>query len=1064
MKSRLPWDASRRSRCHPGMPYCIALVVLTSIPLAELRAQDRARERFDVAIGLLQRELWDEAAKQFRRFLRDSADHPLAPEARYRLGGCEEKLGNPARAIDAYVAALRTRGLRFRPECRYRAGKLLQSAKRYGEAATQLAALVDETEPRHYLRLAGTYALGECLRDGGKPKEALAAFMATAKAERDPAGTFGMPALYHAGFLHTAAGAHADAATCFEQAAQRFAKHEARPECLFLAGEAAFRAEEWQRAARGYRAAIDAGGRFVTDARYGLAWTRVRQDRVEDAIEAFAEVAAKDADSPLASKAQLEQGALLQRLGRARAAIPVLEALLKKSVPSADDRVRALEVLGLAQLDAGLAEDASNTFRTALRAGLDTATKARIAYDLGEALTELEQWRPATQAYDVAVEAGTEAKDVELVGDALYGAAVAFHELEEFGASIARASRIVDAIGAHRLAVEALFARAEGRFALSEWKRAEADYARIDPEHPLREQAVFKHAWCAYLDTRPGVAGDRFEAIAEDKGAFAEESLSLATLARFQAKDTERALVNADRYLVRYKDGKYLSRTERVAAQVLAQQDKLDAAATRVARAAAAEKDVTKARADRLQVGELLFRRGDYEAAGESYAMIAGESTATGAKALMGLAWCAFELGDDDDCEARIASALAHPKVGDEAASMLELLSSLHHRGKRFDKAEAAARTYLQRYPKHARAGELRYALGVALSRMERHADARRVLEALAADRVAAEKLERPDRLWYELAWARRKSKDETRALEAFAEVLKRSEDVELLGESRLHLGLARLAALGGASDKSKESKAVNDSAAAELLEAVEGRYRAQARYRLGFARFERGDLERAVPLFESILTLGPERSKSLFDEALFFAGECAYRQARRARAREAFENLLQRSPDGARAQLARLHVGHVDLEDGRPAAAIARLDEWIRRGEGEAQGDRAQAHVWLGRARVARKDWKAAITSFQVAEKLSDGPLGAEAQYCIGETHRLAGDRDAAIDAWLKLTILYGQDDWVAKGLLAAGEAYLAQDEKKKARKFLSELVERFGKSGEAQRARALLAKLRGE
>ncbi|MCA8971356.1 MAG: tetratricopeptide repeat protein, partial [Planctomycetes bacterium] len=505
-----------------------------------------------------------------------------------------------------------------------------------------------------------------------------------------------------------------------------------------------------------------------------------------------------------------------------------------------------------------------------------------------------------------------------------------------------------------------------------------------------------------------------------------------------------------------------------------------EAAAARGAGAAAAEKDSGQQEADRLQMGELSFRRGDFEGAAKAYQAIAGEKSEAGAKALQGLAWCAFELGNDEECARYVDAAIAHPRIGDGAPSMLELVSSLHHRAKQFDKAEIAARTFLNRFPKHPRAAEMRYALGVALARRDRNAEALATLEDLAKDGKAVQGLERPDRLWYELAWARRKQNDEKGALAAFAQVAASSKDVELVGEAKLHLGVAELAKLdgdatengkNGANGSPKNAAAAMsdaeqkqaDARAAELLQATQGRYRAQALYRLGFSRFERGDLEGAAGLFERILALGPDEAQSLFDEALFFAGECAYRRDDRNRARDAFVKLLERNAAGARAPMAKLHLGHVDLEDGRAAAAVRSLEEWILGSKDAPAGDRARAALWLGRARALRKDWDAAVASFEAATKLSDGPLGAEAQYRIGEARRDAGDLDGAIDAWLKLSILYGQPEWVQKGLLASAEGYLAQDQKAKAKKLLGELIERFAKSESAKAARNLLQKLSG-
>jgi uncharacterized protein HemY len=112
-----------------------------------------------------------------------------------------------------------------------------------------------------------------------------------------------------------------------------------------------------------------------------------------------------------------------------------------------------------------------------------------------------------------------------------------------------------------------------------------------------------------------------------------------------------------------------------------------------------------------------------------------------GARAQEGLAWCAYELGDDASCQKLIEQALAHPELKDRGGSLYELLATLHHRAQRWEPAAAAARAGLEKYPNHPRAGELRYALGASLARAGKDAEARPVLE-----QCVTQGTRRPDR------------------------------------------------------------------------------------------------------------------------------------------------------------------------------------------------------------------------------------------------------------------------------------------------------------------------------
>ena len=77
---------------------------------------------------------------------------------------------------------------------------------------------------------------------------------------------------------------------------------------------------------------------------------------------------------------------------------------------------------------------------------------------------------------------------------------------------------------------------------------------------------------------------------------------------------------------------------------------------------------------------------------------------------------------------------------------------------------------------------------------------------------------------------------------------------------------------------------------------------------------------------------------------------------------------------------------------------------------------------LWLGRAEQQRGRFAEAEVSLARAETASIGPVGAEAQFRIGECRRSAGNLQAAADAFVKLPILYGDAGWVRRGLLEAG------------------------------------------
>ena len=83
---------------------CI-LVAVAALHVS-LGAQNRASERFQLAVGLIDRGMHDDAAKQLERFLEEQPQHANRDEAQYRLGCCYLKLDKPAKAVAALRAAL----------------------------------------------------------------------------------------------------------------------------------------------------------------------------------------------------------------------------------------------------------------------------------------------------------------------------------------------------------------------------------------------------------------------------------------------------------------------------------------------------------------------------------------------------------------------------------------------------------------------------------------------------------------------------------------------------------------------------------------------------------------------------------------------------------------------------------------------------------------------------------------------------------------------------------------------------------------------------------------------
>lgn len=1014
-------------------------LALSLATLAPLCAQnERPPEAFSLAVGLQQRGLHDEAARQFEAFLQQNGAHPLAAEAHYRLGLARIECKQTDGAVASLQAALAAggKGFKLRPECRYRLGNLLEAKQDHQGARAQFQALAAEVPADHYLLAAARYAEGEACREMGDDAKAAVAFAAAAAAATGERAAYRFPALYQLGFAQVRRQEFAAAAASFAQAAEAAADDAARGECCFLGGDASLRAQDYAAAERSFARALQLGGDFADDAAHGLGWVALGRGDRPAAVAAFGVLLQRFPDSPFAPNARLERGRALYQDQKAAEAQQELQPLLGANVPE-PVRQQAQELLGLCALATGSGEAAVAALRQALAAAAP-GDQARLSFALGEALATLERWDEAVQAY---ARVGEDAP-AELRGDAAYGACFALHALGRHQDSIARAQSVCALQPPHRLAAAARLAIAENWFALQKYDAAEKEYTALVDVAAHRGEAQWKLAWCRYLQGDKKNAGTRFAAIAADKQSpHAEEALAMQALAVLESGEADAALALADQYRARYRDGAFLERTERVAARVLRQKGDLPGAQQRLAKAEAAAKargGDEAASADVVEQAELSYQQGDYRAADGRFAQLAARGDAVGARALAGRAWCAFELGDDAGCGTALAAAKAHPAAAGELPGLLELESALHHRRQDWPAAIAAAQAFLQSFGKHPKAPAMRYALGVAQARSGDAKAARATLAALAKDGG----YERADRVQYELAWACRRTNDEAAALAAFRAVADTSADAELAGEAKWHLGVAAL-----------DGKDL--AGARRWLEGVQGSHRGRALYRLGFAEFEAAgaDGKQLAGARDRFAQVAAMPGEELAGEARYLAAECCHRLGDERGAMEKLQTLLQQEPQHARADRARLLLGECAVAIGDGNAAVPPLEQFLR-GRDHAKADVARANLWLGRARMQRQEHETAEANLVAVTELSDGPLAAEAQFRIGENRVARGDLRGAADAFVKLPILYAQPEWVRAGLLQAGLVYERLQQPEKAQRFFRELVDQHAGSAEAKTA----------
>lgn len=1048
MKRSIP-PLSPRARFVPPLVSLLALATLTA---SEAAAQAAPPRSFVLAAGYAERGLHDQAVTEFRRFLEENPDSGLRTEARYRLGVSLVELGKHAEAVAEFGQAANDRGFDLRAECLFRLATAFQTLERPDEARKWFEQMLREVPADHYLGASAAFSAASARVELGDDEGAVSMFRESAR--RDPAiEGHGFAAPYQAGFALLRLERFDQAEAEFQGLLERFPEHSASGELWSLSGECAARAGSNARALAHYRKARSTSDGATPETLFGLALAARSVGEDEESRAALEQFVQRYGDHERMEAVRLELGRVTLDLGDPIAARKVLTPICGED---SEVRREALKARGRASIELGELDAASGDFESALALGDD----AELRFELGEALAERGDWDQALANYSSAIQGATD--DPGLRGDALYAGIVALHELGRHEDSLRLAQRFVEELPSHEHAAFARFAVAENLFALERYDAATESYDSLVEDHPDRARGAFMAAWCRSLAGDHAAAASRFDSASRDEGLDdeqREQALSMAAVSYLQAERPDEALNAADRYRARYPEGVSLGRTERVAARVLQARGDQRAAAERLS-SAAESVDPNERRQVAIERADALYQDQDFEGALQVYRDLASEDDALGARALEGLAWASFELGRNDAALEAIARGIEHP--GTDAirrADLRHLLVHLHRTQEDWPEVRTAARAFLAEFAQDPRAPEVWLSLGTAEARSGDHPKAVETLTGLLGSGLEVDR----SRALYELAWASRKGGDESRAVAAFRQLADLDGSPEdLRSEADLQVGESLLGIEDQATDGvlDRDQRRTVDEGR-QRLGRVRGRFAARAQLRLGQSLLRTDQGTEAAAAFRRAAEVG--KGSPLESVALFAAGETLASLDRPGEAIEALEAYLELGPEPADEGRARLLLGESLSKSGDAVAAIAQIQAFLALedplpGEDEAvvRAARARAQLALGESEVLRGSEPRAVRAFEQAVQLSQGALGAKAQTRIGAVKLAGGDREGAVDAYVRTSILFDDPAWVPHALLKAIALFEDLGRNAEAERFRSELIERFPDSNEAKSAQA--------
>ncbi|MHC4776721.1 MAG: tetratricopeptide repeat protein, partial [Planctomycetota bacterium] len=433
--------------------------------------------------GLLNRGMYDLAAAEYRKFLEVHPDHVKAPLARYGLGVCLYRLGEPREAIAALGALDEAPGFEFAAEVLMIRGQCELALDR-PQAAADMFGRVIRDHSAHDLA------------------DEAAALQAESYYEAGRFDTVDRPCTLFGGLAEMARGDYESAAERFEAMSARYPGGAYAGRVVLLHAQCLHRTGAASRAADGYRRIIQQGpNEYTADAMYGLAVIEHGGGRLDGAGRLLDQLLQRYPNHDITTAARVMRARVWLDETRYDRALEQLEPLTKRAGPYRDD---AEYWSAKCFLRKGQAAEAARRLERALETFPESDLRPQMTYDRAVALLR-------AGAHDEALTVLGEFRgrygDHELAPEALHLTAAALHQEQRYPESLVQCRAFEQQYADHDLAPDVAFLAAENLFLLQRHDEAAGGYRMLvqrHPDHRLAPQARYRLGLSLYH-------GDAFE-------------------------------------------------------------------------------------------------------------------------------------------------------------------------------------------------------------------------------------------------------------------------------------------------------------------------------------------------------------------------------------------------------------------------------------------------------------------------------------------------------------------------------------------------------------------------
>ena len=925
---------------------------------------------------------------------------------------------------------------RYAVEVQFRTAQSELNLGNSEQAAARLDRLL-AANPGHYLTTAASHFAGDAHFAAGNYVAAAKAYGQALKATED--NPYYEAALYGMGWSLFRASQFESATQAFGLFLQQFPKSESVPEISFLKAESQMRTGNLDQALDSYLSVPR--GEYYDDALSGAGFAAAEKQDYATAAQFFEKLIQEVSDSPLAFEAMLHSGINRYRLEQYAQAVQSLERLVQSNAE--DWLTEGYYWLGLSEKELNGPEPAVELFNRGLQTANSEDLRNRLILARSNALFDAGRFEEAEAGY-AEVGAGSE--------DAIYSAAVAALNGTRYDQAIARARSLLQQFPNGSQAGNAYLVLGEAHFAKQDYEPALQAFQGLlsqdaTEDATSRARAMSRSGWCLFYLQRFAEAAQSFGDLVKQfpQDDRAPEASFLRGRCLLRIPDYEQAELAFARHLQDYPGSEFEDDTLYDLAQAkraLGHVEEAERLLAKVAGGGSGSPLIARAKYDRA---ELLSAAGSYEQAVQLLREVVNSNPPPDLlhPALYSLAWAAHELEQWQDSAKALQQLTQSTNDPQLLIPALELMAAVERRGGNADGATRAYQKLIEIAPDSDRCSEVALVAALAQKEAGNPNNARSVLED--ADQRWPNFSGR-DRILLELGMLY-KSDDPERYLALMTELSKNYPQSSLAADASFEIGEALF----------------SDGQFEDALQAYRGslqegaRLRDLALYKTAWCLLRLEQFEDASTRFASLHRDFPD--SVVAGESLFLAGESLVRAEKFGPASEilqTFLNLYQKHESRANA-LFRLGICSGELEQwGDCLNTLSQLER--------LQPDfehRLEADLWIGRSLLAQQRFDEARRRFQKVIDQDKGVLSARAYLGTGQISSAQQDYETALGEFLKVALLYENEDEVCESLWLAGNCLERMDDAERAAARYRELIERYPEHPLSKAARERLAQI---